>query len=196
MGCFDGKKYVKHMVMPCQVVNGAIPAFACLVFGASVAASVTVLTSWHRFGAVFWWCVLVEAGLLPLVFVDHHVLGRPLRYDKDPRRWTMGIGVGQVVLTKWLVVGQYRAGADEFQKKNLGKRWVKFYQCHRPPINHPWPGMVPWFESLKNADDWMAIAGSLSVNSWAFLRWWAVARHLLSVARIGILLEELGKCSI
>lgn len=39
MGCFDGK----NMVMPCQVVNGAIPAFACLVFGASVAAKMLPL---------------------------------------------------------------------------------------------------------------------------------------------------------
>ena len=79
--------------------------------------------SWHRkvvcFGGVFWWWRLV---CYPLYLLTTMFLVDLSDIHKAEPRWTMGVGVGvgQVVLTKWLVVGQYRAGADELQKKMCG----------------------------------------------------------------------------
>ena len=50
------------------------------------------------FCGVFLWCglVLVEARLLPPLFVDHHVLGRPLRHWQSLKATQMGLGFGRL----------------------------------------------------------------------------------------------------
>ena len=69
--------------------------------------------------------------------------------------WIILLFFVQVVLTKWVVIGQYRAGAWTGYKKweaNLGQLLITpLHQC----FHHE---------------------GSLPLNSWAFLRWWMVAR--------------------
>ena len=159
--------------MCCQVVNGAIPAFACLVYGASVVASDSSFTSASSgvFCGVFcgvvwsWWrLVCYPLYLLTTMFLvglsDTGKASKPRRGDWDLAGCLDEVAGGRPISSRcWWV-----------PRIEMDKIWIKFGENNLR--NWPWP-MVSTYHLQK----WWMVAGSLPVNSWAFLCWWAVARH-------------------